>query len=210
MTERGLFIVFEGIDHVGKTTQAEELVKHFQGLSLPVKYMRFPDNESEIGKMLRGFLASKKQFDPRTVQLLFSANRSEMAPQIINDLESGTTIICDRYSYSGIAYGTVEGLDMERLRRIEAGFPEPDLILFLDMDVEKALSRHESHLPLEFYEKSDFQKAAQKIYKEHLISPRWVTVDASLSKNTVTEIITASVETCRNLGLNLLPISVQK
>lgn len=181
MTHRGLFIVLEGIDHSGKTTQAHELVNHFEKLDFPVKHLRFPDNESAVGKMLRNFLGDGQKLDARTAQLLFSANRAAIAPQIIADLEAGINIVCDRYSYSGIAYGTAGGLDFEWLKNLEKGLPKPDVVLFLNMDVENALKRHEPGTPYDCYENERFQTAVQKVYREKLLAKGWHTIDADES-----------------------------
>ena len=187
MTHRGLFVVLEGIDHSGKTIQAHELVNHFETLEFPVKYLRFPDNESSVGKMLRDFLSGSQKLDPRTAQLLFSANRAAIAPQIIGDLEAGINIVCDRYSYSGIAYGTAEGLDFEWLKSLEKGLPAPDVVLFLDMDVETALKRHDPGTPYDCYENVRFQTSVQKVYREKLFSRGWQKIDADAPQLVVFE-----------------------
>ena len=104
---RGLFIVFEGLDRCGKSTQCATLAKT---LDDPTTKIAFPNRESESGKLLDSYLKSMRgqTLSNEAVHLLFALNRWEMKSKIIELLESGTNIVCDRYAYSGVAYSAAK------------------------------------------------------------------------------------------------------
>lgn len=99
--------MFEGCDRVGKTTQiqklADALCKEHQ-----VKVFKFPDRSTTIGKLIDEFLQRKKTLDDHVVHLLFSANRWECIDEIRKQVEAGTTVLVDRYVYSGVAYSSAK------------------------------------------------------------------------------------------------------
>lgn len=111
---RGLFIVFEGIDRCGKTTQVSLLVDYLQSLSpstsspCGVKRERFPDRSTSIGGVIDGYLTSKHELDDRVIHLLFSANRWEKHRELIETLDAGAHVVCDRYAYSGVAFSAAK------------------------------------------------------------------------------------------------------
>ncbi|KAJ0788826.1 putative thymidylate kinase, P-loop containing nucleoside triphosphate hydrolase [Helianthus annuus] len=107
---RGALIVLEGLDRSGKTSQSGRLVAYLNGLGHPVESesWRFPDRDTAVGKMISAYLSNESQLDDHIIHLLFSANRWEKRL-----LKSGTPLIVDRYSYSGVAYSSAKGLDIE-------------------------------------------------------------------------------------------------
>ena len=107
MLRRGALIVFEGCDRVGKTTQIQKLADSLCG-DRPVKVFKFPDRSTVIGKLIDEFLQKKKSLDDHVVHLLFSANRWECVEEIKKQVEAGTTVLVDRYVYSGVAYSSAK------------------------------------------------------------------------------------------------------
>lgn len=77
MAARGAFILFEGVDRCGKTTQAHRLVATLCGSGQPAVFMRFPDRETSIGGQINAYLTGAAEVDDRAIHLLFSANRWE-------------------------------------------------------------------------------------------------------------------------------------
>lgn len=75
--KRGALIVLEGLDRCGKTTQCGRLVSFLEGKGLPVEAWRFPDRNTDIGRMISSYLTNNSQLDDNAVHLLFSANRWE-------------------------------------------------------------------------------------------------------------------------------------
>ena len=114
MNKRGLFIVFEGLDRSGKSTQSKLLAEMLRKMGEKVSEFRFPNRESELGKMIGQYLTKKDfKMNNETIHLLFSANRWEEKEKIVDTLNSGTHIICDRYAYSGVAYSNAKGLNFD-------------------------------------------------------------------------------------------------
>jgi dTMP kinase len=156
---RGAFIVLEGVDRCGKSTQAARLVE-----ALGAEFMRFPDRTTAIGQMINAYLAEGKDMDDRAVHLLFSANRWEAKARIESVLASGKSIVCDRYAYSGVAFsGAKPGLDLEWCATPDRGLPAPDCVVYLDLSIEQAMAR--GQFGAERYEKEDFQRKVAANFK---------------------------------------------
>ncbi|PSR80369.1 hypothetical protein PHLCEN_2v6754 [Hermanssonia centrifuga] len=95
MTKRGAFIVFEGLDRSGKSTQAATLLKRLQDAQSPAKLINFPDRTTAIGKMIDSYLRSESELDDHAVHLLFSANRWELAAPDVGLPAPDVTIFLD-------------------------------------------------------------------------------------------------------------------
>ena len=144
-----LFVV-EGLDGAGKSTQVSFLRKYLQERLGDLTYIHFPRYDAPlwgdlIGSFLRGDFGSLDEVHPKLVALIYAEDRHDAAPEMKRVLESGGTILLDRYVYSNIAYQCAKISDpdeKEALRRwiIETeygpfGLPVPDLNLFLDVPI---------------------------------------------------------------------------
>lgn len=150
---RGAFILLEGVDRCGKTTQAALLVKKLLSLSFAAAAFRFPDRSTQVGGLIDAYLQSSAECDDRAIHLLFSANRWEAAPRLASTLASGTTVVCDRYAYSGVAFTSAKGkedrsanasggdLTVDWCVAPDRGLPAPDVVVFLDLEREEAEKR---------------------------------------------------------------------
>lgn len=106
---RGVLVVMEGCDRSGKTTQCKILQEHIaQVTGKPCEYLNFPNRTTPLGQIINSYLQGQVQLNNQTVHLLFSANRWELAARIEELLRSGTSIILDRYAYSGTAYSVAK------------------------------------------------------------------------------------------------------
>ncbi len=92
-TNRGVFIVIDGLDKSGKTTLANKLINSFK---TPVEKISFPNRSTIIGKILNNYLKKDIELEDHVAHLLFSANRWEMASEIEQKLKDGISIISDR------------------------------------------------------------------------------------------------------------------
>ena len=159
--KRGLFIVFEGIDGAGKTTQIERLESHLRASGRAVFRTAEP-TDSPTGKMLREALSGKVRRTPCELAALFTADRvshnSDPESGIGVHLAAGEVVICDRYYYSTLAYQGSE-TDGEWVRALNLGCPEirrPDLCVFLDLSPEESMERiTRGRTALEIFETSD-------------------------------------------------------
>jgi len=137
---KGKFIVFEGIDGAGLTTQAELLEKYLRNKKYEVVLTKEPTSNL-IGGIIRAALKKEWISSNTTLQLLFSADRAHhLEKEIIPALESGKIVISDRYFLSTIAYGMIE-LEKEWLKAINSKFLLPDLIFIIDVPVEVSIER---------------------------------------------------------------------
>jgi dTMP kinase len=71
------------------------------------------DRTTAVGNIIDGYLTSKLEFDDAAIHLLFSANRWEKRDAMIDAIIAGTTLVVDRYSYSGVAFSAAKGLDLK-------------------------------------------------------------------------------------------------
>lgn len=134
-TTRGRFVVFEGGEASGKSTQSALLAEHLGAVAT-----REPGG-TELGERLRELLLAPAtgELDPRTELLLMAAARAEHVARVIEPaLAAGRDVVCDRFSASSIAYqGHGRGLDVDEVARVSrwasAGV-EPDVIVLLDVD----------------------------------------------------------------------------
>ncbi|KAF8962351.1 thymidylate kinase-domain-containing protein [Flammula alnicola] len=195
---RAPFIVIEGLDRSGKTTQTSKLHARLQRNGVEASLMKFPDRTTAIGKMIDSYLRSASELDDHAIHLLFSANRWELAPTIEKLLNAGTPVVCDRYAFSGIAFSASKvGPDGEPLlpfewcRSPDVGLPAPDIVLFFDITPEKAKER--GGYGEERYEKEEMQLRVRKFFHrigEEMVEEdekaagsrdeivRWVSIDA--------------------------------
>lgn len=170
----GKFIVFEGIDGAGKTTQMKMLALALGERGIPVLCTREPGGTG-LGKRLRELLLDPacRDITRRTEAFLYAADRAQhVTEKILPALQRGDTVLCDRFIYSTLAYqGGGRGLDREyltRLNKLATQGLEPDAVILLDLPVEAGMSRVlGDHLPdrLEA-EKSDFFRQVRHEYLE--------------------------------------------
>jgi dTMP kinase len=175
MKQRGAFIVLEGVDRSGKTTQAGMLVAALRAAGYPVEGRQFPNRSTHTGQLIDKYLKGSVECDDRTIHLLFSANRWEARDSIIRALNNGITLIVDRYTYSGVAFSIAKGLDGEWCRDPDRGLPRPDCVLFLDVDN----TQDRGEFGLERYERKEFQHAVYQAYLTLYDSTIWHLIDAS-------------------------------
>ena len=143
-----MFIVLEGLDGAGKSTQIELLRRMCAERGIESEFVHFPRFDAPvygelIARFLRGDMGEVSQVDPYLVALLFAGDRADAAPTIRGWLAQGKVVIADRYVYSNIGYQcaklpTAESRSRLRDWIVEAeygyfGIPRPDVSLFLDV-----------------------------------------------------------------------------
>ena len=143
-----MFIVLEGLDGAGKSTQIKKLCQLLADRGVESEYVHFPRFDSPvfgelIARFLRGELGSVESVDPYIVALLFAGDRADMAPQIRAWQAEGKVVIVDRYVYSNIGYQCAKIADAEGRNRLKQwildteysyyNIPRPDISLFLDV-----------------------------------------------------------------------------
>lgn len=148
MSERGIFITFEGPEGSGKSTQVKLLVEKLLEKGVDVVCVREPGG-TPTGEAIRGLLqhhASGEPIAPTTEVLLFAASRAQLVShRILPTLEAGTWVISDRFADSTTAYqGYGRGFDVEAMLDINSFAVQglvPDYTFLLDLPVEEGLER---------------------------------------------------------------------
>ncbi len=165
--KRGLFIVFEGIDKAGKTSTSQAIVsnKHFPEGT--IVYRRFPNYNNKTGTVIKQYLQNEVELNDNAVHLLFAANFHECMPELNELLNTGISIIVDRYIWSHIVYSiTKPGMNTTWIHSINqnCGLLRPDTILFFDVDPEIAAKRGTYSKYREYNAKLQLERDAQKEY----------------------------------------------
>ena len=165
------FIVFEGIDGAGKTTQIKLLVSRLESLGISCHITAEP-TEYPSGKKIREALSGRLEVTPLEMAEMFASDRAihntHDGDGINACLSAGKTVISDRYYYSSLAYqGTVLGFDtVAALNLDNESIRRPDLCIFLDLTPEKSLERigARADVPTEIYENREYLERTRKTF----------------------------------------------
>ena len=186
------FIVFEGIDGAGKTTQLDRTEKAFLDAGIPVFRTAEPTS-SETGKLLRRALSGEIKKTPAELALLFTLDRAEHNKEIEKALAEGKTVLCDRYYYSTIAYqGSATSPEWVKCLNLDCpDIRTPDLCIFLDLMPDESIRRIASRgEAAEIYETKAQLAAIRQNFLDTLKAlPNVHVVDASGSPDEVEETI---------------------
>ena len=199
------FIVFEGIDGAGTSTQIARLKNRPDSERF---FFTAEPTDGPTGKFLRSMLKGDVTLDPRTAAYLFAADRAEhlwgkSAPNgnIVSHCEQGKLVVSDRYFFSSLTYQSVT-CGEELPRRLNEPFPLPELLFFFEIDPETSLQRVLGRGETEIYEKLDFQKATADRYRRLIAAydgtskgegMRIVRIDASQPIDAVEKIIAKEI-----------------
>ena len=195
-----LFIVFEGLDGSGKSTQIKALNDKLKLNNYDVISLREPGS-TEIGDKVLEILESSQKLTPIMEFLLFSISRSAIINEkIMPNLNENKIVLCDRYFYSSIAYqGSGRNLDNDFIHKINNKIVDdvvPDIVFYFDLTWEEKIKRkgidHSDR-----FEKEDklFHENVRKSYLQmaETDSAKWIVIDATLKMDEISEIIYAKI-----------------
>jgi dTMP kinase len=200
MEKKTAFIVFEGGEGSGKTTQAKALSNRLRRLGFHVVLTHEPGG-TLLGNKLRRWVKWGRGVTTQTELFLFLASRSQLLSGVIRPaLEKGNIVICDRFDASTFAYqGCGRGMDLDFLKMVNSFITDglsPDLVVLLDISAEEGLKRKK--MKLDVFEREDFlfhQKVRDGYLKMAAADPEhWMVVDASIPKEKIREIIWERVQ----------------
>lgn len=199
-----MFITFEGIDGVGKSTQIDIVESWLDSKAMP--FIRsFEPGGTELGQEIRHLLLHRKgDVSPRSEALLYAADRAHhVATKIKPALASGKVVLADRYFDSSVAYqGAARELDLNEVRDISLWAVDnllPDLTVLLDLDAKQAMTRRNltgtGPDRLE-KEKVDFFERAREAYLQLASNEpaRFIVLDASESIEQISEKLISELE----------------
>ena len=141
-----MLLALSGTDACGKTTLAKRLASEHG-----FRYVKRPDRSTDIGQILDQFIKGKRVFnkDPNinehAAQLLFGANNLDGMSEMMDALDAGANLVCDRYVADGVVYHSqAVGKDRrEFIEGLNAGMPKPDLHIVLEVPYDIAQARLE-------------------------------------------------------------------
>ena len=146
-----MIIAIEGADQAGKATQARMLAEALERHGLPTETFAFPDYSTPVGRRIKASLRlagsaagtgrRASQAPPQLLHLLLAANRWEALPRIRSALDAGRTVLMNRYYHSNMVYGLARGMGRGWLASLDAGLPESDLVIVLDVDPSESFKR---------------------------------------------------------------------
>jgi len=207
------FIVFEGGEGSGKSTQAKALNSRLRKLGFDVVLTHEPGG-TLLGNKLRRWVKWGREVTLPSELFLFLAARSQLVAKVIRPaLARGYIVICDRFAASTIAYqGYGRGIDLSLLESLNDFATDglvPDLTVLLDLDAEAGLGRKRRRW--DSFEREDFtfhqrvRDGYQKIAAAD--AERWMVVDASLPAIQVEELIWERVREFLTYGKGFVPLA---
>jgi dTMP kinase len=177
VSERGMYVVVEGIDGTGKTELAARLVPPLLRRGHSVSSFREPSD-----RFLRTQFTRLLKSDSLAAALCYSVDRAMQRPEIESALEQGDIVVQDRSFYSSFAYHA-PGLDTEAARELEridrTLAIEPDIVLYLDASVDVAIRRVEASGQRNAFEDEPYLRRVKAKFEQMFQPPRWVRIDAS-------------------------------
>ena len=192
------FIVVEGIDGSGTTTQARALVRALEARGEPAEFDCEP-TDRPVGRVLRDLLsgslesADDETSDRRLFAYLFAADRHDHLENaesgIKRRLAAGINVVCARYVLSSLAYEGEGRDELAFVEQLNRDFPFPDLTLYLDCPVTVSLNRIRSTRPsVDVFENEAKLTRVRHAYERLLedYEGRHLTVDATLPESDIT------------------------
>ncbi|MCK5594050.1 MAG: dTMP kinase, partial [Candidatus Aenigmarchaeota archaeon] len=175
--EKGMFVVLEGLDGSGSSTQVALLKKALGCLGHKVHITKEPTNNI-IGGLIRGQLTKDWKTGPECLQLLFAADRAHhLEREIMPAMNDGNIVVSDRYFFSTMAFGGID-TDIGWLKKINERFIVPDLTFFIKVPAKECVRRiSASRFELELFEEEkklfrvweNYEKLSQEFENVHVI-----------------------------------------
>ena len=202
---QGSFIVFEGIDGSGKSTQAALLAQHLLGEGIPCVQTREP-TDSPAGRLIRSVLTGELRMNPLALPGLFAADRMEHLlgeGGICQTLSEGKNVLCDRYYFSSYAYHSLDapmdwviGMNSEAARVLR-----PAVTVFIDVSPEEAIRRiRQGRDHTELFEKLEMLRRIRENYftafEKMKLSENVAVVDGNRPEEDVAAEILRCVSSC--------------
>ena len=198
----GFFIVFEGPEGAGKTTQIARLAARLRAQGLEPVLTREPGGTAAADAIRQVILEPTLTIGPLTEFLLYSASRAQHVEEVIRPaLERGKLVISDRFFGASVAYqGYGRGLELDFVysltERVTGGL-QPDLVLLLDLDPEVGLKRIAARGfkdRLELADLSFHRRVRAGFLKQAEENPRWTVFDAAQGEDALARDVWATVK----------------
>ena len=159
------FVVIEGLDGSGTTTQLSLLKTRLKTNNIP-SYLTFEPTDNIIGSLIRKVLAKEHVIHPESLARLFVSDRTEHLigdGGIQNHLDAGEIVISDRYIFSSHAYQSLH-CDFNHIVDLNSRFPLPELLVFLDLAPDLGQARLNSRGEEELFDNFQAQQKVRELY----------------------------------------------
>lgn len=180
-----MFIVFEGIDGCGKSTQVELLQTAFVNKQIEAKFTREPGGTPFAEELRKSVLTN--QVDPKVALLaMFAARYDHISKVIVPNLMKRRHVVCSRYVGSTFAYQVRDSPELVDLAiTLASSAPKPDLTILLDLDAETARSRMQGR-ELDVFETKpiEWHEQTRELFKLQ-VNKSYLVVDATQSANDI-------------------------
>lgn len=209
---KGIYIALEGLDGSGKTTQVDELTKHFEKLGRRVIRTHEPRRDGVMGRLVQDVLKQNTKITEVAIQYLFAAQRAvHLEELVIPALKKGAVVITDRCFWSSIPYGLLDRFESGKKENADQllaslsvlsmyhEFIVPDFSFVLDVSVETAGKRLAQKSAAELYEKKEKLTKIKKGYKFLLskFSDSLIAIDAENPVDAVTAQILSHIKSLK-------------
>jgi len=188
----GKFIVMEGIDGSGKSSQVEFLINWLKQNNIKY-YLTDEPSTKGLRDMIKKLVSDKTKLDDASLDaLLFTADRRfHILTEILPELENNEFVICDRYYHSTYTYQQTQGMDLNWLISINKYAIKPDLTLIFDVPAEVAVKRIEKsgRDVIDKFEKAEFLEKLRKNYLKlpEQLDEKIIIIDSNRTKEEIFE-----------------------
>jgi dTMP kinase len=191
VTKKGVFIVIEGLDGSGKTTQANLLAAELA--KTRKVWLTAEPSQGKIGSFIRNCcLYEDTRLPTEAEALLFAADRIEhLQSEIKPALGEGKVVICDRYTYSSLAYQGSAGLSVDWIKTINARALQPDFAILIDVPPEKVVARLKRKKSV--METLETQQKVREVYLRYVEKGELIPIDGDRPKEVVAQVLWAKV-----------------
>jgi dTMP kinase len=180
------------------------LVEKLKSMGKSVEVLDFPDYESEPGKRIKKHLAGEEELSNEELGRLYAEDRKLHVPKIQKWLSGGKIVIADRYAYSNIAYQLANGTDYNYLISLDNDLIFPEIVFFVDVDIDEVIRRMDNSRKKDKYESSkEFLKNVSQNYGlicdgslDVFGKAKWIRINGNKTIEEVHKEIMKYVEAC--------------
>lgn len=188
-----MFIVIEGIDGAGCETQAKNLEKFLEKDNIPHSFLKYPDYERNIGKLIKEFLYKNKDLSAQNQFLLYCLQFLMDKDQIAKDRKN-KVVIADRYFTTTLCFQTLAGVDLGKALRFadDFGMEKPDMVFYINVRPDMAIQRKAGEAKEKNRNEKDFE-LTRKTYDQYKklvddqVWTKWININGERSIDEITK-----------------------
>lgn len=188
-----MFIVIEGIDGAGCETQGKNIRKLLEKNNVEVEFLKYPDYERNIGKLIRDFLYQNKDLSVQNQFLLYSL-QFLMDKERIASSRKNKVVIADRYFTTTLCFQTLAGINLDKAVRFANDFAieKPDVVFYINVRPDIAIQRKSGEAKEKNRNEKDFE-LTRSTYKQYemlirkQVWTKWIDINGEQNIESVTK-----------------------